>query len=71
MSADEFMAFNQAWMSAATQRLVDGGFMATFIDWRSIELVLASGRQLDLTLINLVVWAKSNGGQGSLWRSQH
>jgi DNA modification methylase len=71
MSADEFMAFNQAWMSAATIRLVDGGLMATFIDWRSVELVLACGRQLGLPLINLVVWAKSNGGQGSLWRSQH
>ena len=45
--------------------------MATFIDWRSIELVLACGRQLGLPLINLVVWAKSNSGQGSLWRSQH
>jgi DNA modification methylase len=71
MSVEAFMAFNQAWMSAATSWLVDGGLMATFIDWRSIELVLACGRQLGLPLINLVVWAKSNGGQGSLWRSQH
>ena len=71
MSAEDFMAFNHAWMSAATGRLVDGGLMATFIDWRSIELVLACGRQLGLPLLNLVVWAKSNGGQGSLWRSQH
>ena len=45
MSAEEFMAFNQAWMSAAIGRLVDGGLMATFIDWRSIELVLACVRQ--------------------------
>jgi DNA modification methylase len=71
MSAEEFMAFNRSWMSAAAGRLVDGGLMATFIDWRSIELVLACGRQLGFPLINLVVWAKSNGGQGSLWRSQH
>jgi hypothetical protein len=48
-----------------------GAHAPTFIDWRSIELMLASGRQLGLTLINLPVWAKSNGGQGSLWRSQH
>lgn len=39
--------------------------------WRSTELVLASGRQFGLAPINVVVWAKSNGGQGSLWRSQH
>jgi DNA modification methylase len=45
--------------------------LATFIDWRSVEIVLASGRELDLTLLNIIVWAKSNGGQGSLWRSMH
>lgn len=31
MSAEEFMEFNHAWMSPATSRLLDGGFMATFI----------------------------------------
>jgi hypothetical protein len=51
--------------------LADGGLLATFIDWRSVDLVIASGLSLDLALLNLVVWEKSNGGQGSLWRSQH
>ena len=71
MSRDEFAAFNHAWMLAVVQYLVDGGLLATFIDWRSVDLVIASGRALDLALLNLVVWEKSNGGQGSLWRSQH
>jgi DNA modification methylase len=71
MNAEEFMAFNKAWMSAAMAYLVDGGLLATFIDWRSVEIVLACGRELDLALLNVIVWAKSNGGQGSLWRSQH
>jgi DNA modification methylase len=71
MSREEFAAFNRAWMAAAGARLVEGGLLATFIDWRSIDLVIASGLELGLTLLNLVVWAKSNGGQGSLWRSQH
>ena len=35
------------------------------------DLVIASGRELGLDLINVVVWVKTNGGQGSLWRSQH
>ena len=51
--------------------LDDGGLLATFIDWRSVDLVIASGLALELALLNLVVWEKSNGGQGSLWRSQH
>jgi DNA modification methylase len=71
MNSDEFMAFNKAWMSAVIAYLIEGGLLATFIDWRSVELVLACGRELGLGLLNLIVWNKSNGGQGSLWRSQH
>ena len=71
MNLEEFGAFNRAWMSSAARYVIDGGLIATFIDWRSVELVLACGRDLGLNLINIVVWSKSNGGQGSLWRSQH
>ena len=71
MSREEFASFNRAWMLAVLSYLVDGGLLATFIDWRSVDLVIACGRALDLALLNLVVWEKSNGGQGSLWRSQH
>ena len=71
MSCEEFAAFNCDWMERSADRLIDGGFLATFIDWRSIELVLACGRQVGLDLINLIVWLKSNAGQGSLWRSGH
>ncbi len=35
------------------------------------ETGVACGRDLGLELLNLVVWAKSNAGHGSLWRSQH
>ena len=71
MSREEFGAFNRDWMEASAAYIVDGGLIATFIDWRSVELVLACGRELGLGLLNVVVWAKSNGGQGSFWRSQH
>ncbi|MEC5412895.1 DNA methyltransferase [Aurantimonas sp. C2-5-R2] len=71
LSRDEFADFNVAWMRHVVARLGNGGLLATFIDWRSVELVLACGRELDLNLLNVVVWAKSNGGMGSLWRSQH
>lgn len=71
MSREEFEAFIQAWIAACLPYLVEGGLLATFIDWRSVELVLACGRGAGLALLNLVVWSKTNGGQGSLWRSQH
>ena len=71
MSRDEFGAFLKAWLIASSAYVMDGGLVATFIDWRSVELVLCCGRELGLDLLNLVVWAKANAGQGSFWRSQH
>ncbi len=71
LSREEYFAFNTDWMRPSLEQLVDGGLLATYIDWRNIELVLAAGRELDLDLLNVVIWAKPNGGQGSLWRSQH
>src|SRR5271166_6532789 len=52
MSREEFGAFNHDWMSSAALYLVDGGLIGTFIDWRSVELVLACGRDLGLDLVN-------------------
>jgi ParB-like chromosome segregation protein Spo0J len=71
LSREEFDVFNKDWMRLASGVLVDGGLLATFIDWRSVDLILSAGRELGLDLLNIVVWAKSNAGQGSLWRSQH
>ncbi len=71
MTPEEFAAFNAAWMAQVISQLDDGALLMTFIDWRSVELVLRVGRELDLRLLNLVAWIKTNAGQGSLWRSQH
>jgi DNA modification methylase len=71
MSREQFGAFILQCMEPVLERLIAGGLLATFIDWRSIELLIACGRGLGLDLLNIVVWVKTNGGQGSLWRSQH
>jgi DNA modification methylase len=71
MSPEEFAQFNRAWMTAATAHLMEGGLCGTFIDWRSVGLVLAMSEEVGLVLLNFVVWVKSNAGQGSLWRSRH
>jgi hypothetical protein len=34
MSREEFGAFNRAWMTSTALHLVDGGLIATFVDWR-------------------------------------
>ena len=71
MTEDEFRAFNQTWIGQATRYLVDGGVLATFIDWRGLASVSAAAVTAALSQINLVVWTKTNAGMGSLYRSQH
>jgi DNA modification methylase len=71
MTHAEFQAFNTAWIGAALPHLHDGGLFGTFIDWRGYPAVITAALQLDLIPINLIVWAKTNAGMGSLYRSQH
>ena len=71
MTDAEFLAFNEAWMAAVLPYLCDGGVLGTFIDWRGLPIVHSAATKLGLVPLNLIVWAKTNAGMGSLYRSQH
>ena len=71
MTDAEFLAFNEAWMAALLPHLCDGGILGTFIDWRGLPTVDSAATKLRLAPLNLIVWAKTNAGMGSLYRSQH
>jgi DNA modification methylase len=71
MSDDQFLEFNRNWVGALLPYLVDGGIFGTFIDWRGLPIVHAAAVGLGLSPLNLIVWAKTNSGMGSLYRSQH
>jgi DNA modification methylase len=71
MSDDEFLAFNMSWIKVALGRLCDGGVFGSFIDWRGYPALFAAASKLGLAPLNLIVWAKTNAGMGSLYRSQH
>ena len=71
MTDAEFLAFNEAWMAAVLPCLCEGSLFGTFIDWRGYPTVFAAAAKLGLKPINLIVWAKTNAGMGSLYRSQH
>jgi hypothetical protein len=45
--------------------------LGTFIDWRGVPTVHSAVGSLGLVPLNLIVWAKTNAGMGSLYRSQH
>lgn len=67
----DFLAFNQSWMTCALTHLCDGGMLGTFIDWRGYHIINEAAMRPGIAPVNLVVWAKSNAGLGSLYRSQH
>ena len=71
MTDAKFLAFNGAWIATVLPYLCDGGILGTFIDWRGLPTVHSAVGNLGLVPLNLIVWAKTNAGMGSLYRSQH
>ena len=71
MSEAEFTAFLKTVFGSLVEHSVDGALHFICMDWRHIGEVLEAGRDTFTELKNLCVWAKTNGGMGSLYRSQH
>jgi hypothetical protein len=71
MSESEFLSFLTTMMKHLAKFSLDGSLHYLFMDWRHLYELLSAGRATYAELKNLCVWAKSNGGMGSLYRSQH
>jgi DNA modification methylase len=71
MSGDEFQTFLQRAMGLLAQHSAEGSLHYIFMDWRHTADLLRAGERVYRQLKNIVVWVKSNGGMGSLYRSQH
>lgn len=71
MSTHEFTNF----LAAAFMRLADfstnGSIHFICMDWRHVRELLEAAEKPYSELKNLCVWAKTNAGMGSLYRSQH
>ncbi len=71
MSEDEFTSFLQTVFLRLVEYSIDGSVHPIFMDWRHLPEILAAGRRAYTSQLNLCVWAKSQAGMGSLYRSQH
>jgi DNA modification methylase len=71
LSADQFTAFLVDSLAVLQRSATDAALLYACMDWRHLYELLAAGRQCDLELFNICVWAKTNAGMGSLYRSQH
>jgi hypothetical protein len=68
MSAAEFTDFLRKAMIAARDHSAVGSLAYYFMDWRHMTEILSAGLAVYTELLNLCVWAKSNGGMGSFYR---
>ena len=71
MSDDAFAIFLRDACNLIGKHAQSGAVIYTFMDWRHISEIIAAGTGAGFDLLNLCVWVKSNGGMGSLYRSQH
>jgi len=71
MTPAAFTAFLVAVLREAAAISCSGAVHFVCMDWRHITELIEAGRQAYAEMLNLVVWAKSNAGQGSFYRSQH
>ncbi len=71
MTTDAFTDFLAQVFTNLVEYTVDGAIHFVCMDWRHQREVLDAARVSFSELKNLCVWAKTNGGMGSLYRSQH
>src|SRR5829696_1921621 len=71
MSSEAFTAFLTETIGHAASCCRDGAIAFVCMDWRHMGELLRAGETLSLELKNLCVWAKTNGGMGTFYRSKH
>src|SRR5215472_1477074 len=71
MSEAAFTAFLEGFIRQAVAFSSGGSIHYLFIDWRHLPELLAAARPLYANWKNLLVWNKTNAGQGSFYRSKH
>jgi DNA modification methylase len=71
MTSAEFTAFLRATFLRLSEFSADGAIHYVCMDWRHAQEALAAADGVYSEQKNLCVWAKSNAGMGSFYRSQH
>lgn len=66
-----FTRFLRDALAAMAEVSLDGAIHFVCMDWRHMDELSAAGAEVYSELKNLVVWAKTNGGMGTFYRSRH
>ena len=71
MTSQEYVEFLKNTLGNAAKVSADGAISYVFHDWRHVrEMAEAAGEIYGATL-NICIWVKTNGGQGSFYRSAY
>ncbi|TZG26542.1 site-specific DNA-methyltransferase [Sphingomonas montanisoli] len=71
MTPAEFRRFLLDSTLNMSRHLKSGGIAMLCMDWRNLHHLMVACGEVGLELLNIAVWAKTNAGMGSLYRSQH
>jgi DNA modification methylase len=71
MSRTQFRQFLTQTLGHGLRVSAPGAVHYVCMDWRHVGDLIAVGHKLYESMLNLVVWNKTNAGQGSFYRSQH
>jgi DNA modification methylase len=71
MESSEYVAFLREALANAARVSINGGLHYVCIDWRHVVEMVTAAKTVFGAMLNLAVWAKTNAGQGSFYRSQH
>jgi DNA modification methylase len=71
MRPSQFRRFLSETLSNGVRVSADHAVHFVCMDWRHIDTLVEIGREIYDDMLNLVVWNKTNAGQGSFYRSQH
>jgi 16S rRNA G966 N2-methylase RsmD len=71
MSKEVFTGFLRAVFGHLVVHSKDGSIHDICMDWRHIAEMLAAGNEVYSELKNVCVWAKTNAGMGTFYRSRH
>jgi DNA modification methylase len=71
MSSRQFTRFLANCLAMAARYSIDGSIHFICMDWRHMREMLDAGEEVYRELKNLIIWVKTNIGQGTFYRSQH
>jgi hypothetical protein len=71
MTREAFTRFLRDALRMAVSHSVEDVTLFACMDWRHVVEIANAIREIGCEVLNLCVWVKTNGGMGSLYRSQH